>query len=46
MSMIRRAEEMLQEVRDKMRGGKGKVEIEYYSEDDLGRILDIILGIA
>lgn len=25
--MIRRAEEMLQEVRDKMRGGKGKVEI-------------------
>ncbi|HPQ02002.1 MAG: ParB/RepB/Spo0J family partition protein [Bacillota bacterium] len=26
--------------------GKGKVEIEYYSEDDLGRILDIILGIA
>lgn len=26
--------------------GKGKLEIEYYSEDDLERILDIILGIA
>ena len=26
--------------------GKGKLEIEYYSEDDLERILEIILGIA
>ncbi len=31
-------------VRIKDRGGKGKVEIEYYSWDDLERILDLIRG--
>ncbi|HEX3031520.1 MAG TPA: ParB/RepB/Spo0J family partition protein [Bacillota bacterium] len=31
-------------VRIKRQGAKGKIEIEYYSDDDLNRILDLVLG--